>query len=411
MRSLVGALLNRSPVPYAPRGHGGFRGFGLGRAGSDMTASLEAMGGSGTLFAIAGSLAQATSKADWCLYRKSTDGRRRYATTPPPRVEITVHPALQVWNNPNPFMTQQAFIETFQQHMELVGETEWAVAEHDQLAIPAELWPVRPDKMQPIPSATDFLAGWVYNSPDGEKVPLGPDEVIQLRSPNPTNPYRGMGAVQTILTDLDSGKYSAEWNRNFFINGAQPGGVIEVPDHLDDTQFRAFQARWRESHQGVAAAHRVAVLEDGMKWVDVNFSQKDMQFVELRNVSREVVREAFRYPVPMLGTSENVNRANAEAGEYVFSKWLIEPRLDRIKDALNSRFLPMFGSMGEGVEFDYKSPVPEDLDREASERTSKVDAVVKLVAEGFDPQEVLAMLGLPPLTHTRGGGTSESEPA
>lgn len=407
MRSLVGSLLNRSLVPYAPRSGSGLRGFGWGRSGSDMTAALEAMGGNGTLFAIAGRLAQATSSADWCLYRKTTDNRRRYATTPAPRVEITKHPALEVWNNPNPHMTQQLFIETVQQHMELVGETEWAVAEHDQLAMPAELWPVRPDKMQPIPSATEFLAGWVYQSPDGEKVPLGVDEVIQMKSPNPTNPYRGMGAVQTILMDLDSDRYSAEWNRNFFINGAQPGGVIEFPETLTDDQFRSFQARWREGHQGVAAAHKIAMLEDGMKWVDVNFSQKDMQFAELRSLSREVIREAFGYPKPMLGAVDNVNRANAEAGEYVFARWLIEPRLDRIKDTLNSRFLPMFGSFGEGVEFDYHSPVPENEDREASERTSKTDAVVKLIEAGFDPTEVLDVMGLPQMTFTKGGVTNE----
>jgi hypothetical protein len=57
----------------------------------------------------------------------------------------------------------------------------------------------------------------------------------------------------------------------------------------------------------------------------------------------------------------------------------------------------MYGPLGEGVEFDYRSPVPEDKDREASERTSKIDGLMKLI-QYFEPPEVLEFLGLPPMT-------------
>ncbi|KKK81335.1 hypothetical protein LCGC14_2814460, partial [marine sediment metagenome] len=63
---------------------------------------------------------------------------------------------------------------------------------------------------------------------------MGVDDVVQLKMPNPLDPYRGMGPVQSILADLDSERYSAAWNRNFFINGAEPGGIIEVDRRLDD---------------------------------------------------------------------------------------------------------------------------------------------------------------------------------
>jgi hypothetical protein len=46
------------------------------------------------------------------------------------------------------------------------------------------------------------------------------------------DPYRGMGVVQTILVDLDATRASAEWNRNFFLNSAEPGGIVEVDRRL-----------------------------------------------------------------------------------------------------------------------------------------------------------------------------------
>jgi HK97 family phage portal protein len=389
--------MNRSPVSYSPRV--GSR-FGQQLQGNP-TQALNAMGSVGTLFSIVSRISQDVAAAEWCLYRKNTDARRAYATTPRPRQEITRHPALEVWNRPNPFMTHQAFVEITAQHQELVGEQYWLPGWDDTFPFPTELWPIRPDKMQEVPSPTDFLSGWIYNGPDGNRVPLEADEVIQLKSPNPMNIYRGMGAVQSILMDIDSTKYSAEWNRNFFINGAQPGGVIEIPTSLSDPEFNQFNARWRESHQGVAAAHRVAMLENGMKWVDVNFTQKDMQFAELRTVSREIIREAFGISKTMLGQTEDVNRATAEAAKAVYAEHIEVPRLDRIKDALNTSFLPLFGPLGEGIEFDYISPVPEDHERESTERTSKVGAISAMIALGFDPQEVLELNGFPPITFTK----------
>jgi phage portal protein BeeE len=192
---------------------------------------------------------------------------------------------------------------------------------------------------------------------------------------------------------LDATRYSAEWNRNFFLNSAEPGGIIEVPHTLSDTEFSEMTARWSEQHQGVAQAHRVAILEQG-KWVDRKYSMRDMQFTELRDVSREVIREAFGFPKPMLGTVEDVNRANAEAAEVVFARWLVVPRLERIKQALNNDFLPMFGTTGQGVEFDYCSPVPEDREADAADLTAKANAASQLVAAGYDPRDVLAVVGL-----------------
>src|SRR3546814_4133346 len=80
---------------------------------------------------------------------------------------------------------------------------------------------------------------------------------------------------------------SLDYNRNFFINGAGPGGIIEFPEELDDDEWRRFKRRWDSSHQGVANAHKVATLEGGAKWVERNYTYKDMQFAELTNVRSE----------------------------------------------------------------------------------------------------------------------------
>jgi HK97 family phage portal protein len=211
---------------------------------------------------------------------------------------------------------------------------------------------------------------------------------------------RGLGPVQSVLMDIDAARFSAAWNRQFFLNSAEPRGVVEVPGSLDDNDFDEFQMRWAETHQGIAAAHKVAMLENGAKWVPNQSTVRDMDFVNLRSLARDVVREAFRAPKVMLGVSDDVNRANAQTGQEVFAAWGTVPRLDRKKDVLNNRLLPMFGSTGTGVEFDYVNPVPANRELDQAELTAKVTAAVALIGIGFDASEVLEMVGLPEMSFT-----------
>jgi HK97 family phage portal protein len=390
MRNLISALNPLSlrnvwtetvvhlPIPLAQTKSGGG-----GSPHADK--AYDAYGCVGTLHAIVSQLSNGTAGPKWRLFRASP-GREASR-----RPEVTSHALLNVWNSPNPFYTRHAFIETCQQHLDLVGET--CILLVDVGGIIVEMWPVRPDMIKPIKDPVKFISGYLYKSPDGEEIPLATSQIMRIMYPNPKDPYRGMGPVQSVLHDIDASKYSAEWNRNFFINGAQPGGIIEVDHRMGDEEFNAFLTRWRQQHQGVANAHRVAVLENAT-WKDAKFSMEEMQFAELRNLPRELIREAFAFPKPMLGTVDDVNRANAEAGRAILAEGHIKPRLDRWQDAINAYLLPRFAN-GANLVFEYDDPTPVNREAANAERTSKASAVATLVGAGFDPSAVLEICGLP----------------
>ena len=396
-RTLFDAILNRTatatqtPIPFASRAQTYGRGlFGSSRG---TTAQLGAMGSVSTLFAIVNRTAKAEAGVEWGLYRKAKSGKKE------DRKPVLSHAALDLWNKPNAFYTQSEFVEAGAQHKQLTGEQWWVIAKNERSTLPLEMWPVRPDRMRPVPDPETFLSGYMYTGPDGQEIALRIEDVIFIRTPHPEDPYRGIGPVQALLTDLDAVRYSAEWNRNFFLNSAEPGGIIEVPDRLGDNEFDELRERWNEQHKGIANAHRVAILEHG-KWVDRKFTQRDMQFAELRGISSEIIREGFGFPKPMTGAVDDVNRANAEAGEVMFARWLVVPDLEAVKDALNYRLLPLYGATTTGLEFDYVNPVPEDVEKEATQLTARAAAAAELVREGFDPAGVLAAVGLPDIAHT-----------
>lgn len=398
-RTLLGPLLGKTPVPYVPRMYAR-RGYTAPTSPvQGMEAQMRAQGANGTLFAMCDRICTAYSQVEWKLYRCPRDGRRRYdsGTTgvQDNRTEITRHPALELWRKPNPWFMGPAFRESAQQHEELTGEQYWLIV-RNQFGLPQELWFVRPDRMEPVPHPVDYLSGYIYHGPSGEDIPLSTDDVIFLRRPHPLDPYRGLGAVQSILSDLDATYLSAEYHRNFFLNSAAPGGVIQADQNLSDEDFNQFQARWAETHRGVANAHRVAILEAGMKWVDRNYTMDDMQFTELREASRETIREAFGFPKAMTGATDDVNKANAYAGEVMFARWMTKPRLVRAREALNSMLLPMYGPSAANLEFDFVNPVPEDDEIAATVLLAKTQGAKYLADTGlWEPADILSTVGLP----------------
>jgi HK97 family phage portal protein len=382
---------------------------GLSMVSSGFQVYMQAYASSGTVWQIAHLIASSVAKPEWRLYRKTaTDGRVRYTTSDQgsdQRKEVVKHQAINVLQQPAaikagaatlPVWTRFGLFEMSQLYLELCGEAYWVVDYAPGTSIPVGIWPVRPDRMDPVPDPDKYLKGWTYTSPDGrEKIPLEVADVIQVKYPNPMDPYRGLGPAQAVLVDIEAARYSAEWNRNYFLNSAQPGGIIEVDHPMDDDEWNDLANRWREAHRGVSRAHRVAVLEQGQKWVPNAHSMRDMDFGNLRNISRDLIREAWGIHKIMLGNSDDVNRANAQTGEEVFANWTVVPRLDRWKDALNYQFLPLFGSTGADVEWDYIYPLPANREQDNAELTAKSAAAQVLVSAGYDPADVLEAVGLP----------------
>lgn len=306
------------------------------------------------------------------------------------------HLALRIWNKPNPFFTRREFMEAGQQHKDLVGETWLVVDRYDgPERIPRALWLVRPDQMAPIPSSTGYLAGYLFKGRNGETVPLNLDEVIFIRTADPDNPFRGLGPIPAIRNDVESSRFAAEYLKNFFLNSAEPGGVIQAEGGISDQQWNRLVAQWGEQHRGVSRAHKVAILENGMEWKDRKYTHRDMEFSAVRTLSRDAILEAYGVAKYTMGIVDDVNRATAETIADWTARNLTVPRLDDWKQAANNDFLPLFGASGQGVELVYANPIPENADQRNADLTARTTAWATLVTAGAHPDDAAEVVGLP----------------
>lgn len=412
MASLIGKALAKTGGPPVPLAESGIRTLSSASAtgaNPDLTL-IRTYKENGTVRANVGLIAESVAAQEWKLFRQAPqDGRRRYTTSDQgsdQRTEVVQHAALNLLNNPAvinvdgvrlPVWTRKALMQISEIWLHTTGKSHWVVDTMEGVSpVPLGLWPVRPDRMIPVADPRSYLAGWLYRSPDGTAmIPLRPTEVIYNRSPDPEDLYGGCGPIQSVLTDIEAAGYAAQWNRNYFVNSAEPGGVIQLDHELQEGEFDELVDRWRETHRGVARAHRIAVLENGATWIPNAHSMRDMDFVSLRGTSRDIIREAVAMHKVMTGVTEDVNRANAQTGEEVFANWKVDPRLRDWRDVFNFQLLPLFGSTGTGVEFDYVYPLPVNREQDALELTTKCNGVAALIAAGFDPDDACQTVGLP----------------
>lgn len=398
--SLLGALAtlaapddDRPPVAFTAPGDTGVPLWGSATTGRKQ--QLDMTTAETTMFSVLDLISSRVAAAPWQGERPAPPGRARDAE--PVIVTGEQNLAVKLWNKPNAFTTGSAARKVMTWHYASVGEA-WAVIRYADKAhtIPLSWWWVQPNRMFPIPHPEKFLTGYIYVAPSGERVPLDLDQVVRITNPHPTDPHRGIGVVQTLGTATGLALSSAEWIAAFFRNDATPGGVIEIPEGLNDDEFVKLRKRWNEQHRGVNRAHRVAILEYG-KWVARTSSLKDMQFTELRGLSRDQILEGFRVHKHMLGASDDVNRANAEAGLDSFAETTTDPLLQVWRAFADGPYRDRFGPAGQLVTFTYTSPIKGDPAEERAETTGKVDNVVKLVGAGFDPDAACEAMGLAPI--------------
>lgn len=279
--------------------------------------------------------------------------------------EVTDHPILDLLNKVNPFQTEFDHRWLSQQYLELAGEAPWFIDRGlSGSGEPQNIMLLMPDKLTLVKAADgqmNPIAKYVYKLDAEHTFEIKPEEMVYIKYPDPTNPWRGKGTLAAAASIVDIDSYSEEYNKNFFYNSATPNSVISTDQKLTPKQREELNRSIRKMYQGKENAHKTALLESGLKWEPMQMSQRDMDFIEQQRFSMAKILSIFRVPKPIVAISDDVNLANAKIAEYVFSKWTIRPKMRRLVSQLNEFFLPMF-SGSEGLFLSFADPVPQDTE-------------------------------------------------
>lgn len=304
--------------------------------------------------------------------------------------ELDDHQVLDLLNRPNRWMDKEEFFERAYQHLELVGET-FMLKIRDNRGVVVELWPLMPDGIEVIPDASQFIRGYIYHI-NGKRVPIDVEDLIHVKRTDPKNLTRGMGVVEAAARAIDTDNQSADYNRRFFKNAARPDGTLQTEQQLDDKAFNRLKKEFHNEYAGTDNAHKVALLEAGVQFKPVNFNQKEMEFLQGRKFNRDQILALFRVSPAIIGMVEDVNRSNAEASEYIFSKRVVKHKMQRMVSALTANLAAEFD---EKLIISFSDPVPADKEFDLKAKQQAVNTWMTI-------DEVREMDGMDPLPDGKG---------
>ena len=302
----------------------------------------------GWVFACVSAIADEIAAINIKLYKKKGDKIE----------EITEHPILDLLYKVNDFTTKFDQFWLTAAYLELVGEAPWFLERTGKEV--TGIYFLRPDRLEIIPDKKTIIKGYKYDIGDGEKITLKPEEVIFLKYPSPITPLRGLGTLEAASRTVDVDNYSEEWNWRFFKNNATPGAVLTTKNpQMTEEQKIKLKASIEKKYQGVEKAHQIMVLFGDMDLKQFGFSQTEMGFEAQQKMTRDKILGMFRVPKAILAQTEGVNFASAKTANYVFARWTIRPKMERIVQQLNEFLVPLFLD-GENLFLDYVNPIPED---------------------------------------------------
>lgn len=279
-------------------------------------------------------LAEAVASLPLHVYEYQDDGGKKL---------VHDHPLYYLLHDePNPEMTSFVFRETLMSHLLIWGNA-YAQIIRDGAGRVLGLYPLLPDKME-VQRDDKGNIYYVYSRNSDENPTFKEYGNIKLKAEDvlhiPGLGFDGLIGYSPIAMAKNAvGMTLAceEYGASFFANGANPGGVLEHPGVLNDPS--KVRESWNSVYRGVSNAHKIAVLEEGMKYQQIGIPPEEAQFLETRKFQINEIARLYRIPPHMVGDLDKSSFSNIEQQSLEFVKYTLDPWVIRWEQSLQRSLL------------------------------------------------------------------------
>jgi len=238
-------------------------------------------------------------------------------------------------DEPNPEMTSFVFRETLMGHLLLWGNAYSQIIRDGRGKVIA-LYPLMPDRVT-VERNDKGEIYYVYTKEDKNYI-LRNEEMLHIPGLG-FDGLIGYSPIAMAKNAIGMAIATEEYGAKFFANGANPGGVLEHPGVVKDPQ--RVRDSWNSVYQGSNNAHRVAVLEEGMKFQSIGIPPEQAQFLETRKFQTEEICRIFRVPPHLVASLDKATFSNIESQSISFVVHTIRPWLVRLEQSFQrALFLP-----------------------------------------------------------------------
>ena len=233
-------------------------------------------------------------------------------------------------DEPNPEMTSFVFRETLMTHLLLWGNAYAQIIRNGKGEVLA-LYPLMPDRMNvDRDEYGNIVYEYMVSQEDapinkGSTVKLSPQEVLHIPGLG-FDGLIGYSPIAMAKNAIGLAIATEEYGSKFFANGATPSGILEFPGTVKEPE--RVRESWNKGFGGTNT-HKVAILEEGVKYSPISISPNEAQFLETRKFQIDEIARIFRVPPHMIGDLEKSSFSNIEQQSLEFVKYTLDPWVSR----------------------------------------------------------------------------------
>lgn len=216
---------------------------------------------------------------------------------------------------------------------------------------PVELIPVPNELVTPYLDQNGQVWYSIIHPLTGKPLTVHRADMIHLMAYT-YNGWKGVSVLQRASDVIRAGQAAQSYTLNYYERGGQPAGVLYTDADLQKSIVRPqpdggtetvkltdiLREEWEKRNSGPANAHRIAVLDHGLKYSPISVSNKDAQFVEQSELSVQDIARFFGVPLYKLQAGDQSYESNEQnAIEYVVST--LHPIVTQYEEELTWKLL------------------------------------------------------------------------
>lgn len=277
-------------------------------------------------------LSEAIAQLPLHVYQYTESGKERVPQHP---LYFLLH------DQPNPEMTSFVFRETLMSHLLIYGNAYAQILRNGRGEVMG-LYPLMPNRIKMDRDEKRRLI-YLYSRYDEQnpnfreqgEIILPAEQVLHIVGLG----YDGLVGYSPIAMAKNAIGLAVacdEYGASFFANGASPSAVLEHPGVIKDPE--RIRSAWQKAYSG-SNAHRICVLEEGMKYSPISIPNNEAQFLETRKFQIEEIARLYRVPLHMIGDLDHATFSNIEELSLEFTKYTLDPWIARWEQSLMKALL------------------------------------------------------------------------
>ena len=262
------------------------------------------------------------------IYKRQRDGGKKYADT---------HPAAPLLRDmASPWWRADELRRVLTSHA-LVHGNGYAPITRDMMGNPIALGLIDPNGV--MIRIMDDGQKWYIWYEDGKAVRVPARDMLHIKGLG-RNGLIGYSIISLMANALGVGMAAQEFGGRLFSNGANMSGLLMVPGHFSEEKIRNTMAAWNSMQTGLNQAHKVALLQDGVKFQPLSIAPEQAQFLQTREFEvRQTVSNITGVPPHMLGDATRTSHNSLESESQNYLARCLNPWLKEWEHELRSKLL------------------------------------------------------------------------